>query len=303
MQGNFEDIRFHDMDSSKNYKASSDDDIYVNTEDFHPKPPKCADISKHTELKNNKKTGKIFISAFSVLLILCALSTLCVIGIFYHNKVVSYEILSKKYANITTTLMVHERITTETERTFEELKVKYQQVQEILSSCNENKTVYEEQKEKCQKVQEELSTCIANKNSRQCENGWESFGWKCYYFSTSELTWTQSRDKCLGKGGHLVTITSRAEQNFLSSQIRVTHWIGLNDLETEGVWMWVNNLSLKDTGLMFWFSAPEGPNEPDNWKKHDPSGENCGSLGDESGATNHWFDASCLKGKRFICEK
>ncbi|KAI5621703.1 immune-related, lectin-like receptor 1, partial [Silurus asotus] len=143
--------------------------------------------------------------------------------------------------------------------------------------------------------------------SRQCENGWKSFGWKCYYFSTTKLTWTQSRDECVGKGGHLVIITSRAEQDFLSSQVRETQWIGLNDLETEGEWMWVNNLSLKDTEsffyLRYWFSAPEGPNEPDNWKIQDPSGENCGSLGGETGATNNWFDASCLTLKKFICEK
>ncbi|KAI5621702.1 immune-related, lectin-like receptor 1, partial [Silurus asotus] len=133
-----------------------------------------------------------------------------------------------------------------------------------------------------------------------CEKGWKSFGLKCYYFSTSKLNWTQSRDECVKKGGHLVIITSRAEQDFVSSQIRVTHWIGLNDLETEGEWMWVNNQPLKDTSSSFWFA--EGQSEPDNWTKEDPTGENCGSLGHETGNIDKWFDASCRKLKRFICE-
>ncbi|KAI5621701.1 immune-related, lectin-like receptor 1, partial [Silurus asotus] len=134
-----------------------------------------------------------------------------------------------------------------------------------------------------------------------CEKGWKYFGLNCYYFSTSKLNWTRSRDECVEKGGHLVIITSKAEQVYVYSQIQETHWIGLNDLETEGKWMWVNNQPLQETGVMFWFSAPEGPNEPDNWKMVDPSGENCGALGNVA-YTNYWFDASCSELKKFICE-
>ncbi|KAK3505781.1 hypothetical protein QTP70_003995 [Hemibagrus guttatus] len=119
-----------------------------------------------------------------------------------------------------------------------------------------------------------------NQNQGRCEKRWESLGLKCYYFSTVKLDWAQSRDFCVEKGGHLVIITSQTEQDFIVSKIGETHWIGLHDLETEGQWMWVNNQPLKETGITFWYSAPEGPNEPDNWKKEDPSGENCAALGD-----------------------
>ncbi|XP_053087518.1 C-type lectin domain family 6 member A-like [Pangasianodon hypophthalmus] len=158
-------------------------------------------------------------------------------------------------------------------------------------------------KVKYQRVHDRLSACSANQNCKLCEEEWKSLGLKCYYFSTNKLTWTQSRDYCVEKGGHLVIITSQTEQDFVSSQIKETHWIGLNDLETEGKWMWVNNQPLNETGVTFWFSAPEGPNEPDNWKNEDPSGENCASLGHEIGDTRKWFDASCRKLKQFICEK
>ncbi|KAI5087394.1 immune-related, lectin-like receptor 2 [Silurus meridionalis] len=163
----------------------------------------------------------------------------------------------------------------ETERQNEELKVKFQQVQEDLSACSE--------------IQK----------GRKCEEGWISHDLKCYYFSTFKLNWTRSRDECVGKGGHLVIITSRAEQNFVSSQIVKTHWIGLNDLETEGKWVWVNN---QETSVTFWYRSPKGIDEPDNWTKEDPSGENCVALGNDEGGTNKWFDASCRKQKQFICE-
>ncbi|KAF5890348.1 C-type lectin domain family 6 member A-like [Clarias magur] len=37
--------------------------------------------------------------------------------------------------------------------------------------------------------------------------------------------------------------------DLVSSQIGETHWIGLNDLETEGEWIWVNNQPLKKTNV------------------------------------------------------
>ncbi|XP_053087220.1 C-type lectin domain family 6 member A-like [Pangasianodon hypophthalmus] len=201
---------------------------------------------------------------------------------------------------------LHQKIssfTLETERLYEVLKVKYKQAHDHLSACNETERLYEVLKVKYKQAHDRLSACNANQNSGHCEEGWKSLGLKSYYFSTFKLTWTQSRDYCVEKGGHLVIITSQTEQDFVSSQIGETHWIGLNDLETEGKWMWVNNRPLNEMGITFWFSSPEGPHEPDNWKNEDPSGENCAALGDANGNTHKWFDASCRKIKRCICEK
>ncbi|XP_076863865.1 CD209 antigen-like protein C [Brachyhypopomus gauderio] len=133
-----------------------------------------------------------------------------------------------------------------------------------------------------------------------CEEGWMAFGLKCYNFSAAKLNWTQSQDHCGDQGGHLVIITSQAEQGFVSSRVNETHWIGLNDLETEGKWMWVNGKPLNH--VTFWYMRPNVPGEPDNWKFEDPSGENCASLGNEGGNTSRWFDSSCRKLKKFICE-
>ncbi|KAK3508083.1 hypothetical protein QTP70_013015 [Hemibagrus guttatus] len=144
-------------------------------------------------------------------------------------------------------------------------------------------------KAKYQQVHESLSACNAKQTCALCEEGWKSLGLKCYYFSTDKLNWTQGRDLCVEKGGHLVIITNQPEQEFVASQIGETHWIGLNDLQTEGQWMWVNNQPLNKRGVTFWYRSPQGISEPDNWKEEDPAGENCAALGHEEGFTNKCF--------------
>ncbi|XP_034150790.1 CD209 antigen-like protein E [Esox lucius] len=141
------------------------------------------------------------------------------------------------------------------------------------------------------------------KGCRSCAEGWVSRGGKCYFFSTDQMNWTQSRDHCVSMGGHLVIINSREEQNSLHSSIKYrTHWIGLNDLETEGRWLWVDNKPLNQTGVQFWYLRSGEKSEPDNWTQVDTSGENCAALGTEGDVNNMWFDASCKTFKRFVCQ-
>uniref|UniRef100_A0A3B1IRN5 C-type lectin domain-containing protein n=1 Tax=Astyanax mexicanus TaxID=7994 RepID=A0A3B1IRN5_ASTMX len=136
----------------------------------------------------------------------------------------------------------------------------------------------------------------------RCGEGWRPFGVKCYFFSTDFLNWTNSRDRCVEKGGHLAIITSQAEQTFVTMHLRGPHWFGLNDLETEGKWMWVNNQPLTDTGVTFWNKGKDGASQPNNRKDEDPSGENCASLGNENGDFTKWFDGSCSKTRQYLCE-
>ncbi|KAG9279583.1 C-type lectin domain family 6 member A-like [Astyanax mexicanus] len=270
------------------------------------------DVSEHTghsvrerNPPHCKNTLKVLLVALGLLL-LCALVALCVLGVLYFNKGVSYESLSDQFTSAVESLSVQLHNAT---AAAEELKSQLDQVQENyenalshVASLNETERQYEVLKVKYRTAHEVFSACSECQNCGQCGDGWKRFGVKCYYFSTDTLNWTNSRDHCVEKGGHLVIITSEAEQIFVNSSGE-THWIGLNDLETEGKWMWVNKQPLTETGVILWYKRPDIPDEPDNWKYEDPSGENCVSLGNESGHTHSWFDSSCSKLKKFICEK
>jgi hypothetical protein len=61
-----------------------------------------------------------------------------------------------------------------------------------------------------------------------------------YYRSTSSMTWTDARTACVNMGGHLVTITSAAENTFVFNTWP-SGWIGFTDEAVEGQWRWVTN--------------------------------------------------------------
>ncbi|XP_064204818.1 uncharacterized protein LOC135262000 isoform X17 [Anguilla rostrata] len=131
-----------------------------------------------------------------------------------------------------------------------------------------------------------------------CLTGWRIHQGKCYFFSTEKMNWSQSKEYCTSKGAHLVIINNQQEQNFVSSRISETHWIGLSDRDTEGQWVWVDGTPLDRSGTQYWWAK-----EPDNWMgAGDPSGEDCAALGDHNGNPDRWFDASCGKIKKFGCE-
>ncbi|XP_051729697.1 CD209 antigen-like protein E isoform X10 [Ctenopharyngodon idella] len=174
-----------------------------------------------------------------------------------------------------------------------------------VSDQGHNATDYKEQFDVLHNQHEETLRKLNRLNHSTgcalCSVHWIHFGGKCYFFSTVKMNWTQSRDHCVTLGGHLVIINSQAEQDFLTSKVKVTHWIGLNDLDTEGHWFWVNNQPLNDS-VEFWIKRENGVREPDNWTKGHPAGEDCASLGHPAGETDFWTDAFCFQEKRFVCE-
>ncbi|XP_058608641.1 asialoglycoprotein receptor 2-like [Onychostoma macrolepis] len=180
----------------------------------------------------------------------------------------------------------------------EELTANYTRVRENLRINNKEFEMLRDQHEETLR---KLNRFNNSTGCALCSVHWIHSGGKCYYFSAVKLNWTQSRDHCVTRGGHLVIINSKAEQDFVTSKVKGTHWIGLNDLDTEGHWFWVNNQPLNNS-LEFWMKREKGNNEPDNWTKDHPAGEDCTCLGHSLGATEFWMDAFCFEEKRFVCE-
>ncbi|KAM6974371.1 galactose-specific lectin nattectin-like [Tautogolabrus adspersus] len=155
-------------------------------------------------------------------------------------------------------------------------------------------------------IPQPLPTCPGNGRCLKCEEGWEQLGEKCYYFSTTKSTWSNSRAECRRGGGDLVKIDSREEQAFFDQRLREKmtddedkFWIGLTDTVNEGTWLWTDRSPL-NSSLVFWSGK-----EPDNWTGDNSEGEDCVRMGQKGGAVDlkSWFDRSCLIPHKYICEK
>ncbi|MBR5825640.1 MAG: hypothetical protein IKY78_00995 [Clostridia bacterium] len=66
-----------------------------------------------------------------------------------------------------------------------------------------------------------------------------------HYYKVYEgcLSWEQAKTYCEEMGGHLVTITSSEENNFVSNLMnqknKVRCWLGATDVEKQGEWRWI----------------------------------------------------------------
>ena len=83
-----------------------------------------------------------------------------------------------------------------------------------------------------------------------------------YWLSTYPAYWNEARQSCENQGGHLVTISSAEENEFVwQASGNVDLWIGFTDEEAEGVWTWVTG---EDADYTNWHSG-----EPNNGGSHD----------------------------------
>lgn len=83
------------------------------------------------------------------------------------------------------------------------------------------------------------------------------FNGHAYYLSNNPLTWIEARDLCFALGGHLVTISDAAENNFVwSINSGYGLLMGFTDEEVEGTFKWITNEPVSYTN---WY-----PGEPNN---------------------------------------
>ena len=80
--------------------------------------------------------------------------------------------------------------------------------------------------------------------SFECPSGWIYWSGNCYKQNQDLLTWGDAEKKCIEYGGHLASVHSDQENNFIfqTSKKAVT-WLGGNDLEAEGSWIWSDGSS------------------------------------------------------------
>lgn len=101
-----------------------------------------------------------------------------------------------------------------------------------------------------------------------------------FYTQTTDFTtWTQARQNAANAGldgvpeltGHLATITSQEENDFVFGLLTATSWLGGSDDAVEGEWRWVEG---PEAGQQFWQGlAAGGPVDGayTNWQPGEPN--------------------------------
>ena len=84
-----------------------------------------------------------------------------------------------------------------------------------------------------------------------------SYGGSDYYLSRRSYDYATSRSKAIAAGGYLASITSKEENDFLSSAVYSTAFIGLSDASSEGNFHWHSG---EDMSYSNWFM-----NQPNNY--------------------------------------
>ena len=96
------------------------------------------------------------------------------------------------------------------------------------------------------------------------------------------MTWYEAKAHCEGLGGHLVTITSQAEQEFIEGLLqghdRNIYWLGGTDAAQKGQWEWIS-------GELFEYSNWDD-GQPDNYGGIEHYLQINGSLHDRAGKWN-----------------
>ncbi|KAF1387308.1 hypothetical protein PFLUV_G00104060 [Perca fluviatilis] len=130
----------------------------------------------------------------------------------------------------------------------------------------------------------------------QCPAGWWEINSRCYFLSTEQKTWEDSRKYCKSKGADLVVISSEQEQRALyrlDGDADLLFWIGLYDTTETTGWKWVDGSALTKP---FWQSGQPDGGGPNNV-------EDCVEMYHKNPVLASWNDAPCGAKRRWLCEK
>lgn len=118
------------------------------------------------------------------------------------------------------------------------------------------------------------------------------YGGHMYCVYKADVTWKRAKSLCESKGGHLATITSKGENDFVMNLVSEKSigyvWLGATDERREGTWRWVTGEKFKYTN---W-----GSGQPDD---HLDSEEYMGTYSNASW-NDFGLDAGDIHG--YVCE-
>ncbi|OCT66526.1 brevican core protein isoform X2 [Xenopus laevis] len=130
---------------------------------------------------------------------------------------------------------------------------------------------------------------ICEINVEKCLGDWDAFQGFCYKHFHARRSWEEAENFCREAGGHLTSIMTPEEQEFLINKYNDYQWIGLNDKTIEGDFQW------SDWNPLLYENWAHG--QPDSYFL---SGENCVVMvGNNEGK---WSDVPCNYHLPFVCK-
>ncbi|XP_023563179.1 C-type lectin domain family 4 member A-like [Octodon degus] len=126
-----------------------------------------------------------------------------------------------------------------------------------------------------------------------CPKNWMRFGSHCYFCPTEAKPWSESEERCSHMGAHLVVITSKEEQDFITqnTKLNTAYYMGLSDPQGQRHWQWIDQTPYNES-VTFWH-----PGEPNDKKEH------CVILNYRySNRKWGWNDVSCDRPQGSVCK-
>ncbi|TDH11267.1 hypothetical protein EPR50_G00059240 [Perca flavescens] len=131
---------------------------------------------------------------------------------------------------------------------------------------------------------------LCQKDLEVCEPGWEKFQSFCYHHFSKRQSWEAAEQHCRLCGGHLLSVMTPEEQDYINDKYKEYQWIGLNDRTIEGDFRWSDGNPLLYEN---WFRG-----QPDSYFL---SGEDCAVMVWHDGG--RWSDVPCNYHLSYTCKK
>ncbi|XP_012357796.1 natural killer cells antigen CD94 isoform X3 [Nomascus leucogenys] len=116
-----------------------------------------------------------------------------------------------------------------------------------------------------------------------CQEKWVGYRCNCYFISSEQKTWNESRHLCASQKSSLLQLQNTDELDFMSSSQQF-YWIGLSYSEEHTAWLWENGSALSQ----YLFPLLETFN-PKNCIAYNPNG--------------NALDEPCEDKNRYICKQ